>query len=246
MFRQGRWSVAVLALLAVGVVTSQVKSGPQGGQPEKKRAGDERPGTAKPGQPERPPAGLQFNVEGFLKDFDRDQDGSLSREELPPPLRHNFDQVDANKDGKLSKEELIQGVVYMQQQRRPSDVVFILIEMSDCDEGCVGEVQHAYDVLRRLDKNQDGKIDPAELKVAREQLVRERVGGLIKELDADRDGRISKEEARGMIREHFAKLDTSRDGFLSHDELLRGAMEAVPAGEKASPPQKDAAPPGRR
>jgi Ca2+-binding EF-hand superfamily protein len=245
MFRQGSWSVAVLALLAVGVATSQVKSGPQGGQPDKKRAGDERPGTVKPGEPERPPAGLQFNVEGFLKDFDRDRDGSLSREELPQRLRHHFEQVDVDKDGKLNRDELSRGIVYLQQQRRPSDVVFILIEMSDCDEGCVGEVQHAYDVLRRLDKNQDGKIDPAELKAAREQLVRERVGGLIKELDADRDGRISKEEARGMIREDFAKLDTSRDGFLSHDELLRGAM-AVPAGEKARPPQKDVAPPGRR
>ena len=37
--------------------------------------------------------------------WDKNQDGKLSREELPEPLRKNFDRVDANKDGFVSKEE---------------------------------------------------------------------------------------------------------------------------------------------
>jgi Ca2+-binding EF-hand superfamily protein len=130
-------------------------------------------------------------------------------------------------------------VVYLQQRRRPSDVVFVLVEMSDCDECCAEEVQHAYDQLRRLDRNQDGKIDAEELKAARERLVSERLANLIKELDADQDGRISKAEARGLLRQHFDRLDTNRDGQVGLEELQRGASEGVPASDKASPPRKE-------
>jgi len=37
--------------------------------------------------------------------WDKDGNGTLSREELPPPARRNFDRVDRNGDGKISREE---------------------------------------------------------------------------------------------------------------------------------------------
>ncbi len=37
--------------------------------------------------------------------WDKNQDGKLSREELPEPLRKNFDRVDKNGDGSISREE---------------------------------------------------------------------------------------------------------------------------------------------
>ena len=105
MLRQGSLSVAILALVAVGVVTSQDKSGPQGGQPGRRPTEGQKPGTVKPGEPEHALAELQFDVEGFLKDFDRDRDGFLSRDELPPRLQNHFDQMDTNKDGQVTPEE---------------------------------------------------------------------------------------------------------------------------------------------
>ena len=51
------------------------------------------------------------------------------------------------------------GIAYLQPRRRPSDMVYMLIEMSDVDRDSVAEVQRAYDILRKLDKNNDGKID---------------------------------------------------------------------------------------
>jgi len=170
-------------------------------------------------------------VNRLFEDYDKNKDGFLQRDELPARLRHHFDQVDTNKDGKLSREEVQQGIVYMQPHRRPSDVVFVLIEMSDCDDGCCCELQQLYDVLRKLDKDKNGKIDPGALKAARQEILEDRVNGILKDLDTDQDGKISRQEARGRVKEHFDRLDANKDGFVDRDELMRAASEKL-SGKK--------------
>jgi Ca2+-binding EF-hand superfamily protein len=166
-----------------------------------------------------------FNAEEFLKEHDKNKDGYLTRDELPAEFRHNFDKLDTNKDGKISLEELKKGYAYLHPQRRPSDFVFVLVEMSDCDECCAEELQVVYDFLRHLDKNKDGKIDAEELKAAREGLIKKRVDTIFEHLDTNKDGKISREEARGAIKRHFKELDTNNDGFIDREELRRGATE---------------------
>ena len=184
---------------------------------------------------------LQFDLERFLKDYDKNGDGYLQRDELPPDLQRAFPQLDRNKDGKISPEELSQGILHLQPRRRPSDVVYVLIEMSDCDEDCAGEVQRAYDILRKLDKDHNGKIDPDELRAERERLLKHRVDNLFRQLDANRDGRISREEAKGQIREHFDEIDRNHDGVIDRDELMKAASERpaaapVPRAPGGTPP----------
>lgn len=48
----------------------------------------------------QPPGGNPFER------FDRDSNGKLTREELPPVLRDRFQTIDSNKDGAVSREEL--------------------------------------------------------------------------------------------------------------------------------------------
>ncbi len=172
-------------------------------------------------------ASFRFDIDQLIKDYDRNNDGFLQRGEVPGYLRDHFDQLDTNKDGKLSREELENGVAYLQPRRRPSDFLFILIESSDCDDDCSGEIQRVYDVLRQLDKNKDGRIDPEELKAARQVMLEERVDNIIKELDSNNDGRISRDEARGPIKRNFDKLDTNKDGVIDRAELLRAASERI-------------------
>ena len=112
-----------------------------------------------------------------------------------------------------------------QPQRRPSDLVYLLIEMSDCDEGCQGELQHIYDVLRTLDKNKDGKLDADELTAMRHQLIEQRADHLIKRLDTNKDGKISRAEAKGQLKEDFDRIDVNKDGFIERDELIRAISE---------------------
>jgi len=171
---------------------------------------------------------LMFDAKAFLEEHDTNKDGFLSKDELPGWLRYNFERLDTNKDGKISVQELEKGAAHVQQRRRPSDVVSVLVEMSDCDECCAEELQRLYETLRKLDANRDGKIDADEIKVGRAMVIKERVDTLFKELDRDKDGKISKAEARGQIKAHFDQLDTNKDGFIDRAELTAGA-EAKPA-----------------
>lgn len=47
-------------------------------------------------------------VQELFQRLDRNQDGKLTREELPAAIQGNFDQIDANKDGSVTAEELAQ------------------------------------------------------------------------------------------------------------------------------------------
>jgi Ca2+-binding EF-hand superfamily protein len=202
-------SIALGALLAVGFAVAQER----GAEP----ATQKKPAT--PGKP------LQFDLDGFLRDRDKNGDGFLQRDELPPAYRAAFERLDTNKDGKISREELAQGVAHLRPRRRPSDLIYMLVEMSDFNEEGPREVQRAYDILRKLDQNKDGKIDADELKAGREHIANNRVDFLFKQLDANKDGRISREEAKGHIHANFAEIDVNGDGFIDRAELLKAAME---------------------
>ena len=110
-------------------------------------------------------------------------------------------------------------------EQRLSDAGKTLIEMTDSEQGCVLEVQRIYDMLRKLDTGKNGKIDPAALKAERERIVAERVKAIFDRLDTNRDGKISKDEAKGLIKEHFNKIDRNGDGVISYEELLQAAQE---------------------
>jgi Ca2+-binding EF-hand superfamily protein len=169
--------------------------------------------------------GFRLDVDRLMKEYDKNGDGFLQRDEVPPYLREHFDKLDTNKDGKLSREELEQGAAYLQPRRRPSDAVFVLVESSDIHQDSQAELQRIYDLLRKLDKNNTGKIDPDALKAVRQELLEERVDNIIKELDTNKDGKISRDEARGFLKTNFDKIDTNKDGFLDRQELLRAASE---------------------
>lgn len=44
---------------------------------------------------------------------------------------------------------------------------------------------------------------------------------LIKKMDADKDGKLSKKEVKGPIKDDFEKIDTDKDGYLTLEELKK-------------------------
>src|SRR5262245_24581135 len=49
---------------------------------------------------------LKGGTDNFIKRFDKNNDGALTKDECPPGLAKIFDRFDTNHDGKLDKQEI--------------------------------------------------------------------------------------------------------------------------------------------
>ena len=102
------------------------------------------------------------------------------------------------------------------------------------------EIDMAVAALRSLDRNHDGTVDSTELakpagQAARpegrndgerrpegasqnERQGRQRGGPDLSRLDADGDGKVSKDEAPERLKERFDTIDTNGDGYINKQE----------------------------
>ena len=82
----------------------------------------------------------------------------------------------------------------------------------------------------RLDKNSDGVIDAAEIEASmtermsawRKMMNRGGPGlddRMIRMFDANKDGKVTKDEYQGAIRKQFAEMDLNNDGRITDDDL---------------------------
>ncbi|GIW79768.1 MAG: hypothetical protein KatS3mg105_1575 [Gemmatales bacterium] len=86
----------------------------------------------------------------------------------------------------------------------------------------------------RMDANKDGALDKQELqrvRPANPPAGNPFVSQLMEKLDQNKDGVISKEEAKGKLAEYFERLDANKDGKLDKSELNR----LRPAGDRFGP-----------
>lgn len=47
------------------------------------------------------------------------------------------------------------------------------------------------------------------------------VENLLTQMDSNKDGKLSKDEVKGPLKNDFSKIDTNDDGYLSKDELKK-------------------------
>jgi Ca2+-binding EF-hand superfamily protein len=71
---------------------------------------------------------------------------------------------------------------------------------------------------------------PADKPAADNPAVERRVADVFERMDTNKDGKISKEEAKNLILQNFDRIDADKDGFITKDELRRWVAQTMAAG----------------
>src|SRR5262249_6492835 len=140
-------------------------------------------------------------------------------------------------DGFVTVEEL-QAHADRMAKRRPYlvEVAFYTIDINDPEIETKQELQQTYDLLRKIDTNNDGKIDDKELAAFREERRKERLDPIFKHRTTTGDGKISRDEPRGLWKDHSKELDTNGDGFLDRAEVKKALSPPIANRQPPAPP----------
>jgi Ca2+-binding EF-hand superfamily protein len=215
MFR--RLTVGVMGLVAALMVVPFVLA-------------QDKPGQADAGQAPAQAANDPNAGQSFVQEYDKNKDGTLSREEMPAVWREVFQDLDTNNDQKLGKEELQYHAARMRAQAMPVEVISIWVVESERDPLSRKELQNVYDLLRKTDEDNDGQLAQEELKAARAEVVRKRIDAVMTECDKNSDGRIAKDECKGFTTFGFERIDKNNDSHLDRGELEAAAKPQPAAG----------------
>lgn len=143
----------------------------------------------------------------------------MTRDAMVQKVQQHFAKLDANRDGFVTKAEADAA----KEGRRER----IEQRVEKRREG----------MFERLDTNNDGSISRSEFDSAHQAMaggmgqrrhVRLRMmhagmgGKIFETADADKDGRVSIQEATAAAAAHFDKADTNHDGTLTPDEMRAG------------------------
>jgi Ca2+-binding EF-hand superfamily protein len=214
--------------------------------------------------PEPPPEpGKQVeSMASQLMMFDKNGDGKLSKAELPERMHGMFDRGDANKDGFLTKTEIDSLEASMappkgnpQRERTGppggfirQDPMLIALDTDHNGEISTEEMENAPVILKRLDRNGDGRLTEEELRPRPSTMTMDQVlSNMIKQYDKDGDGKISTAEMPDRLRAMFGRADTNQDGFVTVAELqelikreggLYGDRAPAPPSAASQPPKK--------
>jgi Ca2+-binding EF-hand superfamily protein len=71
---------------------------------------------------------------------------------------------------------------------------------------------------------------PADKSANDNPAVERRVSDVFERMDANKDGKISKAEAKNFIAQNFDRIDANKDGFIDKDELRRFVARTVAMG----------------
>lgn len=160
----------------------------------------------------------------FLKRFDTDRDGKVSKEEFAKAPRKRFALRDFAGDGVIGLDDMSPRARERYARRMEQDGrdgkesrrgFFTLDRL-------LGRVDRRF---RKLDTNGDGFIDLPDLQARATEHAAFASRRFFRRFDANGDGKVTRDEFDGPAKERFAYLDLDDDGKITEADLpprLRG------------------------
>ena len=184
-------------------------------------------------QPERPqgqqaqrPQGGPADFIERIKGFDQNNDGKITKDEMPERMQAMIERLDTNKDGAIDNKEL----------------AALKDRLAQGGQGQQG--QRPQGQRPEGQQGQRPQFNPADM-IKR-----------IKESDKNKDGKITKDEFPEQMQRMFPRIDTNQDGAIDREELAvmeqrmaqRGQGGQRPQGQPGQNPagQRPQAQPGQR
>ena len=192
----------------------------------------------------RPEGGNSGGSASILQVLDYNRDGKLQQGEIDMAVVI-LRRMDQNQDGEISAGELSStanrpGGAGRQNERPPGNpgqagqTRSRIPQFSDLDKNGDGKIspdeapERMAEHFDEHDTNSDGFIDKEE-QAAVIEFIRQRFsqrnrpeqnrGFSFEQMDTDKDGKISKDEAPERLAARFGETDTNSDGFLDKEEL---------------------------
>ncbi|MBY5730038.1 calcium-binding protein [Rhizobium leguminosarum] len=204
MYRNKLILAALSSTLIFGAAAGAVFAAP--GDGPRQHAGMGRPG---PGSD----AFREITYVRMLKQFDTNKDGQVSRDEATAGIDKIFAAIDTNKDGSLTPGEI---GAYQKTQMQA---------MRDQRKQKAGGNKDANAAPETADNNDQGR-PPREGHEGRDGHRWMRHGGnimrasiMMRRVDTDQNGQISKQEATAAFDKLFARMDRNKDGVISIDDM---------------------------
>ena len=189
--------------------------GPEGGAPK-----------GGPGVPGGPQAGRGE----FFKNADKNNDGKVSKDEVPAEAWERLGKLDKDSDGAVSKEEM----AAMAGRGGPGGPGVGGPQMFErADKNKDGKISkdeapdQAWERLSKLDKDGDGAVSKEEMAAMAGPGGPGGPGGgpqggpgaMFSRFDTDKDGKLAKSEVPAEMWEKLSKADENADGLVSKEEL---------------------------
>ena len=195
--------------------------------PGEMKSGETMPGETMPGDKMPAGAGRGGFAALLMRKLDADGDGKLSKDELQK-VGDLFDELDRDHDGFIEPLELAgtpgktgrppagaqsetgAATITPGEGKEPSEVKTESGVKPSRTEGAVS-AGTSPDAASRKAGRPGGQKGPGGQKAQ----------GPIRRLDTNGDGKISRSEAQGRLKENFDKIDANGDGFLEPDEIRK-------------------------
>jgi Ca2+-binding EF-hand superfamily protein len=128
---------------------------------------------------------LRGSAEDFIKYFDKNKDGYLTRDELPPRLAEMFARLDLNGDGKLDRKEVEEMLRGLRQRFA---------------EGGGPPGASAAPDFNALDRDADGRL-------TRDEVKGTPLAEHFDEIDTNKDGKIDRREFNAYMKKQAEKKE---------------------------------------